>query len=235
MKKRIISTCILLMTIFVYAVEKQALSREIVNEHWEDISYWEHGISSKLIEEGYNYAWESIRDKDFSTAWVEGSCDDGIGEWVIIPIKGNYQYLNYENNILNKKLNVNLRINNGFCKNEKTFYNNNRVKKAKITIYEVPLIAYEDYRGTQALEEPYIMYETEILLEDTMNQQNFSFTCSPKAPFLEGSLYLYAQLTILDVYPGEKYQDTCISEMSATAEVIEEETKKKSLFQKFRK
>jgi len=233
MKKRIISTCILLMTIFVYAVEKQALTREIVNEHWEDISYWEHGISSKLIEEGYNYAWESIRDKDFSTAWVEGSCDDGIGEWVIIPIKGNYQYLNYENNILNKKLNVNLRINNGFCKNEKTFYNNNRVKKAKITIYEVPLRTGQ--HKTYALEEPCIMYEAEILLEDTMNQQNFSFTCSPKAPFLEGHLYLYVQLTILDVYLGEKYQDTCISEMSATAEVIEEETKKKSLFQKFRK
>ena len=232
MKKRIISTCILLMTIFVYAVEKQALSREIVNEHWEDISYWEHGISSKLIEEGYNYAWESIRDKDFSTAWVEGSCDDGIGEWVIIPIKGNYQYLNYENNILNKKLNVNLRINNGFCKNEKTFYNNNRVKKAKITIYEVPLRTGQ--HKTYALEEPCIMYEAEILLEDTMNQQNFSFTCSPKAPFLEGHLYLYVQLTILDVYLGEKYQDTCISEMSATAEVIEEETKekKKSLFKR---
>ncbi len=235
MKKRIISTCIFLMTISVYAVEKQALTRESVNEHWKDISYWEHGISSKLIEQGYNYAWESIRDKDFSTAWVEGSCDDGIGEWVIIPIKGNYQYLNYENNILDKKLSVNLRINNGFCKNEKTFYNNNRIKKAKITLYEVPLIAYEDFRGTQALEEPCIMYETEIILEDTMNQQNFSFTCSPKAPFLEGHLYLYVQLTILEVYPGEKYQDTCISEMSATAEVIEEETKKKSLFQKFRK
>ena len=233
MKKRIISTCIFLMTISAYAVEKQALTRETVNEHWEDISFWENGISSKLIEEGYNYAWESIRDKDFSTAWVEGSCDDGIGEWVIIPIKGNYQYLNYENNILNKKLNVNLKINNGFCKNEKTFYNNNRVKKAKITIYEVPLRTGQ--HKTYALEEPCIMYETEILLEDTMNQQNFSFTCSPKAPFLEGHLYLYVQLTILDVYPGEKYQDTCISEMSATAEVIEEETKKKSLFQKFRK
>ena len=233
MKKRIISTCIFLMTISAYAVEKQALTRETVNEHWEDISFWENGISSKLIEEGYNYAWESIRDKDFSTAWVEGSCDDGIGEWVIIPIKGNYQYLNYENNILNKKLNVNLKINNGFCKNEKTFYNNNRVKKAKITIYEVPLRTGQ--HKTYALEEPCIMYETEIILENTMNQQNFSFTCSPKAPFLEGHLYLYVQLTILDVYPGEKYQDTCISEMSATAEVIEEETKKKSLFQKFRK
>lgn len=82
----------------------------------------------------------------------------------------------------------------------------------------------EDYRGTQSLEEPYIMHESEIVLEDTMNQQDFSFICSPKAPFPDGSLYLYVQLTILDVYPGEKYQDTCISELSANAEVIKEKT-----------
>ena len=226
MKRKIISTCIFFITISMYAFEKQALTRETVNEHWKDISFWEHGISSKLTEQGYNYAWESIRDKDPATAWAEGSYGDGIGEWVIIPIKGNYQYLNYEDNILDKKINILLRINNGFCKNERTFYSNNRVKKAKITFYEVPLIAYEDYRGTQALKEPYIMRETEILLEDTMNQQDFSFTCSPKAPFSEGHLYLYAQLTILDVYLGEKYQDTCISEMSATAEVTEEKTKR---------
>lgn len=34
--------------------------------------------------------------------------------------------------------------------------------------YEIPLIAYEDFRGTQVLEEPCIMYETEIILEDTI-------------------------------------------------------------------
>lgn len=64
MKKRIISTCIFLMTISVYAVEKQVLTRENVNEHWKDIAFWEHGASSKLIEQGYNYAWESIWDDD---------------------------------------------------------------------------------------------------------------------------------------------------------------------------
>lgn len=224
MKKQIISICIITLISIVYALDKQALTRETVNEHWVDISFWEHGISSKLIEPGYNYAWESIRDKNLTTAWVEGSSGDGIGEWVIIPIKGTYQYLDYEDDISDKQLLIKLQINNGFCKNERTFNNNNRVKKAKITIYEVPLIAYEDYRGTQALDEPSIMHETEILIEDTMNQQSFSFNCSPKASFLEGSLYLYVQLTILDVYPGKKYQDTCISELKATAEVIEKTT-----------
>ncbi len=232
MKKRIISLCILLMTIFVYSFDKKSLTVESINEHWKDISFWEHGVSSKLIEQGYNYAWESICDDDLTTAWVEGVKGNGINEWVIVDVDGNYQYLDYEDNILEKKLSINLRLNNGFCKSERTFHNNNRVTKAKITIYEVPLRLGQ--HKTYALEEPYIMYESEIILEDIMNQQEFSFSCSPKASFSEGHLYLYAQLTILDVYPGEKYQDTCISEMSATAEVIEENDKKnkKSLFRK---
>jgi len=228
MKKIKIIICIFILPVFIFAAGKQVLSKELVNEHWVDISFWEHGISSKLIEPGYNHGWESIDDNDLATAWVEGSSGDGIGEWVIIPIKGNYQYLDYENDILDKKINIQLKINNGFCKNETTFNNNNRVKKAKITIYEVPLIAYEDYRGTQAVDEPSIMYETEIMLEDTMNEQSFSFNCSPKASFLEGKLYLYVQLTILDVYPGEKYHDTCISEMSATADILRKNEKNKT-------
>ena len=71
------------------------------------------------------------------------------------------------------------------------------------------------------------MYETEITLEDIITQQKFLFNCSPKAKYESGYLYLYVQLTILDVYPGKKYQDTCISEMSATAEVIKETGKNK--------
>lgn len=228
MKKIKIIICIFILPVFIFAAGKQVLSKELVNEHWVDISFWEHGISSKLIEPGYNHGWESIDDNDLATAWVEGSSGDGIGEWVIIPIKGNYQYLDYENDILDKKINIQLKINNGFCKNETTFNNNNRVKKAKITIYEVPLIAYEDYRGTQAVDEPSIMHETEIMLKDTMNEQSFSFNCSPKASFLEGKLYLYVQLTILDVYPGEKYHDTCISEMSATADILRKNEKNKT-------
>ena len=222
MKKRIISTCMFFIALFMYADDKQVLTKKNVNDHWKDIAFWDHGISSKLVEQGYNYAWESICDDDLTTAWVEGVKGNGIGEWVIVDVDGNYQYLNYEKGISDKKLNIQLKINNGFCKNELTYKNNNRVKKAKLTFYEVPLIAYEDYRGTQSLEEPYIMHESEIVLEDTMNQQDFYFICSPKAPFSDGSLYLYVQLTILDVYPGEKYQDTCISEMSANAEVIKE-------------
>ncbi|WP_276781828.1 hypothetical protein [Treponema succinifaciens] len=66
------------------------------------------------------------------------------------------------------------------------------------------------------------MYETEIELKDSMEEQDFSFEASPKGTFKHGSLYLYCQLTILEVYTGEKYHDTCISEMHATAELVKE-------------
>lgn len=66
-----------------------------------------------------------------STAWVEGAEGDGLEEWIVVSIDGDYQYLSYEHGILNKKLNITLKINNGFCKSEATFKNNNRVKKQK--------------------------------------------------------------------------------------------------------
>ena len=239
MKKLIVLVYnILILSLFAYSFTKESASG-----FWEWLQkdvYWQAGRSSVLIEKGYSareYEWEKIRDKNLATAWVEGDNNAGIDAWIIIPINGDYQYLGYEHDILKKRINITLTINNGFCKNEIVFKNNNRVKKAKITIYEVPLCAYEDFRGTQAIGEPWISYETEIELEDRMDEQKFNFIFNPKAPYKEGSLYLFLKLTILDAYPGKKYNDTCISELHATADVIKEKKpevtkQKKSFFRK---
>lgn len=80
MKKIMISICIFVLTTFIYATEKHFLTKASVNEYWKDISFWDSGISSKLIEHGYNHSWESIKDNNLSTAWVEGKDGDGIGE-----------------------------------------------------------------------------------------------------------------------------------------------------------
>lgn len=60
------------IALFMYADDKLVLTKKNVNDHWKDIAFWDHGISSKLVEQGYNYAWESICDDDLTTAWVEG-------------------------------------------------------------------------------------------------------------------------------------------------------------------
>ncbi len=191
---------------------------------------WESGRSSVLHETGYTkdtYELDKICDKDLSTAWVEGAKGNGIGEWIIIDVDGDYHGLSYDEPFQNKKIKTELKITNGFCKSEKSFKNNNRVKKAKITIYEMPLSTYEDDRGTQVVEDPQVFYETEIELKDTMEEQTFSFISNSKAKYTDGYLYLYLKLTILEVYHGEKFQDTCISEMHAKVEVMKENTVEK--------
>lgn len=203
---------------FVFADGNFNITKDLINSYWDDVSSWDKGVSTFLKDNNYDYSWKSIKDKDLTTAWVEGASGDGIGEYVIIPVKGEYQYLYYEDNINNKNILISLKLNNGLCKSEKTFINNNRVKKAKITLYEVPVRFGQ--HDTEVLKEAYVMYDEEIELKDIMEEQTFDFISNPKASFDEGLFYLYAQLTILDVYPGEKFQDTCISEMSATAEVI---------------
>lgn len=230
---------LLLFEIFCYSLENK-LTKDGVTDFFNPLKNWPgenwyYGRSSVLVEDKtdiFHYEHCNIWDEDLSTAWVEGVEGNGIGEWVIVNVDGNYQYFDYADNILEKKFKIKLKISNGFCQNERTFYNNNRVKKARISIYEVPL--FTGQHKTFALEEPYIMFENEIELQDSIEEQSFVFETNPKALHSEGLFYLYVQLTILDVYPGEKYQDTCISEMSATAEVIEEETKekKKSLFKR---
>lgn len=225
MNKRMIAIFGLLLEFSCYSVENH-LTKEGVTDYFNPLKNWPgenwyYGRSSVLIEDKVDimrYEHCKIWDDDLSTAWVEGVDGNGIGEWVIVNVDGDYQYFDYENNILEKKFKIIFKINNGLCKNERTFYNNNRVKKAKVTIYEVPL--FTGQHKTFALEAPYVMYENEIELKDSMDEQFFEFVSNPKASFDEGLFYLYAQLTILDVYPGEKFQDTCISEMSATAEVI---------------
>lgn len=221
------SKIILLLLIFVcqsfYGITKQS-----INNYYKSIKKWTDGRSSALIEKDYDrfyYEQFKIWDKDLSTAWVEGAPGNGIGEWIVIDVRGQYQGLTDKDSDTDKKIKTELKINNGFCKSEKTFKNNNRVKKAKITFYEVPVQVGQS--KTIAIEDPQIFYETEIELKDTMDEQTFSFISSPKVQDPDNTLDLYLKLTILDVYPGEKFQDTCISEMSANAEIIKENTVEK--------
>lgn len=220
---------IILFIISINSFASDLLSKKSVDEYFLTIldwpeQYWPEGRSSALIEKNYDrlhYEQVKICDDDLSTAWVEGVSGNGIGEWVVIIVDGDYQNLSYKKSICTEQIKYSLKINNGYCKNNVTYTNNNRLKKAKITIYEVPLC----YNQTEtiAIEEPFKTYETEIELCDSNDTQKFDFIIKPKAKFSEGFLVLFTQLTILEVYPGEKYHDTCISEMHATAEVVKEQ------------
>lgn len=75
--------------------------------------------------------------------------------------------------------------------------------------------------GARVLDPGAIMiHEFEIDIEDKRELQQFE----SKIKLLRDFSYaedtrLFLQLTILGVYPGEKYDDICISELYATAEI----------------
>jgi len=75
---------------------------------------------------------------------------------------------------------------NGFAKSKETYYNNNRVKRI--------LIEFSD--GTEI---------TENLEDDLLELQSIDFGHEVKTTSLK--------TTIMEVYPGNKYRDTCISEI----------------------
>ena len=228
MKKKILFLYFIIGTIYnSYGLSKNDINNYFISlQNWPE-QYWPEGRSSALIEKSYDrlhYEQVKIWDDDLSTAWVEGNNSDGIGEWVCLKIDFLNGYVfDYEDESLSEKLKIHLKINNGFCKNVTTFFNNNRIKKAKISIFEYPWDAFEDERGTFVFEEPIINSEFEVELRDVSEEQDFEFLIGKKGNFKRGVLGLFLKLTILEVYPGEKYHDTCISEMHATAEVIKEQ------------
>jgi len=110
-----------------------------------------------------------------------------------------------------------ININNGFCKSKTTYNNNNRVKTARIYVYDIPLI--DAQIGTYVKDDtvPLEIGVYEINLEDTMTLQTFFHKVTLKNTSKEGHVGLFFKFEILEVYKGEKYSDTCISEFAAYA------------------
>ncbi len=126
-----------------------------------------------------SYKPKNAHDFDLRTAWIEGKPDYGIGEEIGIDFK------------LTSNLKVtHLEIYNGYCKSEKAWKDNSRVKTFAIYVNE-------NFLGN-------------IELKDTYKKQRFeigSFGGDSKQK-------LNITLRIIEVYQGNKYMDTAISEIN---------------------
>lgn len=148
------------------------------------------------------YAGGSAVDGNNATAWVEGVTGGGKGELLVITQLD-----------LSKKI----EILSGFGKSQSLFAANNRPKA--INIHIVRALAQgggQSQCGTyyEALK---IIASSKMVLKD-INQ----FQPLPVAPFkretysFQGEQWDYEywlMIELIDVYPGTKYQDTCISEI----------------------
>jgi len=146
---------------------------------------WDVEVSSYLPSNDTNkYGPKTCNDFDLSTAWVEGKPGYGIGESVTFNFPEKYFIGN------TKEEGVDMRgfmVFNGYAKNDAVWRANARVKRFKLYLNDTPL---------------YI-----IRLQDTKFMQNIAF---PQLIIYPGAR---VKLEIMEVYTGDKYKDTAISEI----------------------
>lgn len=182
----------------------------------------EYSASSTYKENGMDYKVDNLGEFYIDKCWCEGVTGSGIGEVIEIntfassekvewnleqkrsmkSIDDTIEYLlnDYNNeggrdgtkitkdNISNYYSEVNqVAIINGYAKNDKLWKNNNRVKTLKLTIDDTKqyILELEDTKDLQLFD---------------INYKNDNITKKINMKF-----------EILEVYPGEKYDDTCIT------------------------
>ena len=122
---------------------------EVVENAWDIIDggcSWYCGGGNYKIKAssslGDSYKAEFANDLSYKTAWVEGKKDEGIGEYL------EYYFKNDSPRI------TEIIISNGYMKSEETWKNNNRVKKLKLYVNDVPfgILNLKDSRTDQYFE-----------------------------------------------------------------------------------
>jgi hypothetical protein len=169
------------------------------------------------------YSAQKLTDGDPQTAWCEGATGDGIGEVVLANL-----YL---------KPNENVEIWAGFGKSNASYYSNNRPKIVKVFIImelsflgydpdvrkliplEEKIIELKDINGFQQLKIPLFTDPVESVKSSTdktqfrlnINVKNKSENLYKNSLGFSHSFKLGIQ--ILSAFNGEKFKDTCISEI----------------------
>jgi len=156
--------------------------------------------SSCLESQGVNnYDINNIVDINLKTAWVEGKNDYGIGEFFTYSIEfdpdtkfgGSGQFFGK------------LEVFNGYCKNEKLWEQNSRVKQLKVYLNSTPLCIIE-LQDTWQYQSVYIGHYFKNLAADK--------NLDAKNVLKNGDRLKFE---IVEIYPGTKYKDVAISEFLA--------------------
>ncbi len=176
--------------------------------------------SSELKSKNDRYAAKNVIDNNPATAWVEGVSGSGINENITIGFGPRTSGSKVEGSTLINKIG----IINGYSKDKDAFISNNRVKKIRVSYNScLDLDEFEDKVPEQrnrildniGVEKRDFDDEAEkilgeYLLKDKMEMQYIQLD--------DPLLASYIKITILDVYKGDKFDDTCISEVKVITE-----------------
>lgn len=144
------------------------------------------------------YGAHNLFDDNVKTAWAEGVNGNGINESIKF--------------IIQKKLKK-IQIVNGYAKSNSTFFKNNRIKKIKITAFEVEM------PKNGAVTELFVpikfrskIIDFSVVLKDSVEPQTIYLPAKWNAGLALNKNYAI-ELKIMSVYRGNKYKDTCLSEL----------------------
>ena len=134
-----------------------------------------------------NYLPTNANNSSFKDAWVEGVAGYGIGEHITFHFKP-------------KTLKIyDINIANGYVKSEKAYRENSRPKKLKM---------YVDNKPVAILNLQDIRQEQIFTFEPAIGDGEMRYLFSEEA---KGEPERTVKFEIMEVYPGEKYDDTVIS------------------------
>ncbi len=148
---------------------------------------------------GINYGIENIGDFNLKTAWVEGGLGYGIGEYfkfaIIFDPGTQYGSSGQFNGILE--------LFNGYCKSEKIWKQNSRVKRLKMYLNSTPICFIELQDTWQ--------YQSVNVCKFFKNFENDQYL-DAKYVLKEGD---ELKFEIVDAYAGDRYKDVALSEFVA--------------------
>lgn len=145
----------------------------------------------RTSSEQAKYPASNLSDLNLETAWVPAN-KGGIGDWVEFTFKKPMDNL------------AGFCILNGYYKNKETYSENNRIKKMKAEIKLLNGDWHEAYTWDYYKDEEY----APVFFENLFHYVKIVDFCdTPPGPVEK------VRITILEVYPGTKYNDTCISEI----------------------
>lgn len=145
-----------------------------------------YASSSLKPMSGISYKAENAHDLSYKTAWVEGAPGPGIGEYLVYRFSAQAPRI------------TKIIVVNGYVKSEKAWRENARVKKLKMYLNNKPFAILD--------------------LEDNRNEQIFQFDPIGNSDrddweALAAKPAWTLKFEILEVYKGEKFEETAISEI----------------------
>lgn len=165
----------------------QWLDREVLNDDFQRDYPVIMETSSYLQDNNYpfKYSADKAINGEVGDAWVEGDGGDGVGEWIkiIFGIRNNPSSSEV---ILIQKSVRRLDLVNGYAASELLYNANNRLKEIKLEFSD----------GSYIIKQ---------LKDNFMDFQSIEFDQPIDTE--------YIKITVLDIYKGSKYNDTCLSEI----------------------